>query len=61
VSTFVAFTVVTIYNTAAGTSRISTVYNQPPEGFTMPDTNSDGTRVWTLTYTRFDTPSTTVV
>ncbi|KAH6687227.1 hypothetical protein F5X68DRAFT_190661 [Plectosphaerella plurivora] len=27
----------------------------------MPDTNSGGTRIWTLTYTRSDTPFTTVV
>lgn len=58
---FTAFTVVTIVNTVVGTSRVTTIYNEPPEGFTMPDTNSDGTRITTVTVTRLGTAVTAVV
>jgi hypothetical protein len=61
VTVFTAFTVVTVYNTAARTSRLTTIYNDFPENFTLPEVNSDGTRIKTITYTRFDMPTITVM
>lgn len=40
VTVFTAFTVVTVYNTAASTSRLTTIYNEFPENFTLPEVNS---------------------
>ncbi|KAH7357962.1 hypothetical protein B0T11DRAFT_283416 [Plectosphaerella cucumerina] len=61
VTVFTAFTVVTVYNTAASTSRLTTIYNDFPKNFTLPEVNSDGTRIKTITYTRFGTPTITVM
>ncbi|KAK3362191.1 hypothetical protein B0T24DRAFT_599072 [Lasiosphaeria ovina] len=60
-TTFTAFTIVTIINTINNTTRLSTVFKEPPENFTMPSTNSDGTRISTVTFERFGTRSTTVL
>lgn len=60
--TFTAFTVVTVYNTVASTSRVTTIFNdQFPANATVPKVNSDGTRVEIITYTRFGTASTATV
>ncbi|KAH6697170.1 hypothetical protein F5X68DRAFT_257411 [Plectosphaerella plurivora] len=60
--TFTAFTVVTVYNTVANTSRVTTIFNDEiPSGAIMPEVNSKGTRVETITYTRFGTASTATV
>lgn len=59
---FTAFTIVTVSNTVAGTARTTTIFNENyPEGFTMPDVNSDGTRITSFTFTRFGQATTTVL
>ncbi|KAH9208077.1 hypothetical protein DL95DRAFT_312527, partial [Leptodontidium sp. 2 PMI_412] len=52
-TTIVAATVVTIVNTNANTSRVTTLFNSLPDGYTLPPTNSEGTVTQRITYTRF--------
>ncbi|KAK3995444.1 hypothetical protein QBC44DRAFT_378613 [Cladorrhinum sp. PSN332] len=61
ISTFTAYTVVTVVNTVYSTTRLNTIYNEIPENFTMPPTNAYGTRVATMTYERHGTTSMTVL
>ncbi len=57
--TFVAATVVEVINTAAGTTKTSTIFNELPDGYTNPPTNAAGTQTHLLTYTRSGKETTT--
>jgi len=50
--TFLAATVVEVINTIDGTTRTSTIFNEVPAGYTQPSTNSAGTHITLLSYTR---------
>ncbi|KAH8745644.1 hypothetical protein F5882DRAFT_235195, partial [Hyaloscypha sp. PMI_1271] len=50
-TTIVAATVVTIVNTNLQTSRLTTIFNALPTGYTLPPTNSDGTVIQRIIYT----------
>ncbi|KAI9828861.1 MAG: hypothetical protein M1826_005965 [Phylliscum demangeonii] len=52
-TTITAATVVTVINTRTNATRKSTIYNDLPSGFTLPDVNADGTRVTTITTTDY--------
>ena len=49
-ATIALTTILEIVNTDEGTTRTTTIVNEPPPGTVLPQTNEDGTRVDTLTY-----------
>lgn len=52
-TTIVAATVVEIVNTDLHTTKVSTIYNELPAGYTVPkNTNSQGTQTVQVIYTR---------
>lgn len=50
--TFVAATIVEVINTVDGTTKTSTKFNELPDGYKYPPTNSAGTQTTKITYTR---------
>lgn len=48
-TTITAATVVLVVNNGTNSTRTSTVYNTELGGYTLPDTNSAGTKVSTIT------------
>lgn len=52
-TTITAATVVKIVNTDLHTTRLSTIHNKIPDGYTVPtNTNAEGTQTVDVTYTR---------
>lgn len=51
-TTIVAATVIEIINTASNTTRTTTVYNELPDGLTVPSTNAAETHIEQIVYTR---------
>ena len=60
-STFTAFTILTIVNPDSGTSRVTTIMNEPPAGYTPPPINGKGTKLSSVTYTSHGNVLTTTV
>jgi hypothetical protein len=51
-TTILAGTVVEIINTGDGTTRTSTILDPIPTGYTVPQTDTAGTRITEITYSR---------
>ena len=50
-TTITAATKLIIVNNATNTTRTSFIFNDLPDGYTLPPINDEGTQIWSFSYT----------